>query len=413
MTKEQEQRFTEEMARQGLTVKWTFVPLSTVPLEDRGAQRFSLHWRVTLCKDGVAVLTTAYTEGQSSCPSCPPFRPIPLARTGEHDAGLPLTPQEATQLALECEHGVCARTGASIAPNAVAVVETLAAGTSVLSFERFEAWAAHCDLDLNSRREQQRFADLVAVARALRAHLGEEGLAALRKAAFVGERQPHIPVIPPPPTEEELPCDDGTPMESGKHRWQMDLICGTLEDLWKDRSDVYVAGNMALYYSVRQAQRQDFRAPDVMIFVGTTAKPDKSWVVWEQEGRTPDVIIELTSEETAAIDRGEKMQVYRVLKIPEYFIFDPVTGILEGYRLDSGQMSYQPLGPNAAGRLVSLRLGLELGVWDGTFRSISGSWLRWYTPLGALVPTPREERQQAEEALRLIRQGREKARPVS
>jgi hypothetical protein len=51
---------------------------------------------------------------------------------------------------------------------------------------------------------------------------------------------------------------------------------------------------------------------------------------------------------------------------PEYFLFDPESGILEGFRLVTGR--YEPLLRDAAGRLASEQLVLPLGVFDGEVR---------------------------------------------
>src|SRR5438477_346734 len=113
-----------------------------------------------------------------------------------------------------------------------------------------------------------------------------------------------------PPTEGELPYDDGEPMETERHLLQMLLLIETLKLHWKDRPTGYVGGNMAVYFSLEQIKRQDFRAPDFFAVVDGVKKEHKSWVVWE-EGRGPDVVIELLSESTEAVDKGRKKQVYQ------------------------------------------------------------------------------------------------------
>src|SRR5262245_22905109 len=137
-----------------------------------------------------------------------------------------------------------------------------------------------------------------------------------------------------PPSSNELVLDPGEPMESDQHLRQMMVLIESLEYAWRDRTDFYVGGNTAIYFSETQAKRNDFRAPDVFVVTDTTRRQRLVWVVWEEGGKTPDVIIELLSESTAHIDRGEKMRVYgRVLKVSEYFLFDPLSGVLEGYDL--------------------------------------------------------------------------------
>ena len=101
-----------------------------------------------------------------------------------------------------------------------------------------------------------------------------------------------------PPTQDELPFDDGVPMETQRHKMQMDLLIDPLIPWLEPREDGYVGGNMFLYFSLAQVRNQDFKGPDFIAVLGVPKKERKSWVVWE-EGKAPDVIIELLSPSTA------------------------------------------------------------------------------------------------------------------
>lgn len=207
----------------------------------------------------------------------------------------------------------------------------------------------------------------------------------------------HIPS--PPPGAAELPYDDGVPLESNRHRLQMNLLIDSLDRLLLGRGqdDFFVGGNMFLYYSSLQVKKNDFRGPDVFVVLGTERRDRLSWVVWDEGGRAPDVVIELTSPSTAAVDHGDKMRIYgAVLSVPEYFIFDPETAVLEGFGLDPRAREYQPLAAQPSGRLPSARLGLTLGPWQGEHMGYGGTWLRWFLPDGTLVPTEAEARAQTE-----------------
>lgn len=189
------------------------------------------------------------------------------------------------------------------------------------------------------------------------------------------------------PTEDELPHDDGRPMESGDHRTQMEVLCGSLELAWKDRKDAYIAGNMALYFSAGQIKRNDFLGPDIMIILDTHNRARKSWVVWNEE-RTPDVVIELLSPTTEANDRGPKMQVYaRTLHVSEYYLFDPWDGRFEGYQLHLGRLMYVAMNPEADGGITSARLGLRLVPVEQIVDDEPRRVLRWFTLDGRMLPT--------------------------
>ncbi|MFM7440722.1 MAG: Uma2 family endonuclease, partial [Snowella sp.] len=80
------------------------------------------------------------------------------------------------------------------------------------------------------------------------------------------------------------------------------------------------------------------------------------WVVWEEDGRYPDLIIELLSDSTANVDRTTKLDLYAGrFHTPEYFYFSPETLEFAGFRLDFNQ--YRPIPPNAQGWLWSESLG--------------------------------------------------------
>lgn len=210
-----------------------------------------------------------------------------------------------------------------------------------------------------------------------------------------------------PPTQDELPYSDGVPMESNLHVLQMYLLIETLKLYWANRSDVFVGGNMFVYFSADRERFRDFRGPDFFAVQGVEHRERKSWVVWE-EGKGPDVVIELLSDSTAQQDKEEKKQIYQDrLRVPEYFWFHPYTGEWAGFALRDG--IYQPIAPDAQGRLVSQQLQLALVQWEGVFSAEAARWLRWAEQTGKLLPTAQEK---ATEAEVLLAQYRERFGPL-
>ncbi|MBN3871330.1 MAG: Uma2 family endonuclease [Nostoc sp.] len=178
---------------------------------------------------------------------------------------------------------------------------------------------------------------------------------------------------------------DEPPLETDLHRLQMTLLIQCLEWLWQNRNDFYASGNLTIYYSPRQRKSENFRGPDFFVVLGTERKPRKSWVVWEEDGKYPNLIIEILSDSTGDTDKGLKKQIYQdIFRTPDYFWFDPETLEFTGFHLLDGK--YQPLEPNPEGWLWSQQLGLYLGVYQEN--------LRFFTPEGELVPTPEEVAQQ-------------------
>lgn len=200
---------------------------------------------------------------------------------------------------------------------------------------------------------------------------------------------PDVPV--PPPGENELPSDDGEPMETNEHRLQMVLLIQSLKEAWAARDDFFVGGNMFVYFSETQVKHNDFRGPDVFVVLGTSRRSRKSWVAWGEDGKLPDVVIELLSHRTRHIDRGEKMRIYaRIWRTPEYFLYDPITHEFDGYRLDPATGDYGPIPTGEGGDRESKVLGLRLGVREGSFEDVRWPWLRWLDPAGIPLPTPQE-----------------------
>jgi len=205
-----------------------------------------------------------------------------------------------------------------------------------------------------------------------------------------------IPIVPP--GEDELPCSDGVPMETETHRLQMNLLIESLSLAWKDRNDFYVGGDMFLYFSEDQVRHNDFRGPDFFVVLDAVRRRRKSWVTWK-EGRSPNVIVELLSESTEHIDRGEKMVVYaKQLRVAEYFLYDPLDHRLEGYALDTRRRRYRKMKPEPNGDFVCQQLGLRLGLRDGEIFGYERSpWLRFIDAEGRVLQTGDERAEEAEE----------------
>src|SRR5262245_42489450 len=193
------------------------------------------------------------------------------------------------------------------------------------------------------------------------------------------------------PTEDDLPYDDGEPMETARHREQMEVLIQSLQAYWAERRNYYVGGNMFLHYDPRN--RAKFRGPDFFLVLDVEDRERKSWVVWQEGMRFPDVIIELLSDTTRHIDKGEKKTLYeRVFHTGEYYLYDPFSQEFVGYHLQGPHPHYEEVKPDAAGKIFSPTTGLYLIVHN--------DWLRWMTSEGILLPTSMElveqERQRAE-----------------
>ena len=192
-----------------------------------------------------------------------------------------------------------------------------------------------------------------------------------------------------PQTEDDLPYDDDTPMETFRHYAQMSLLIMALKHYWRDRQDVYVAGNMFVYFSPDQTLRYDFRGPDFFAVTGVENRERKSWITWN-EGKAPEVVIELLSESTAECDRVEKKLIYQdQLKVANYYYYHPFNYELAGFALRDEV--YEELAIDEKGILPCPQLGLSLVTWQGRFMDMDATWLRWANQAGEMLLTPDED----------------------
>jgi Uma2 family endonuclease len=177
-------------------------------------------------------------------------------------------------------------------------------------------------------------------------------------------------VAEPTRTKNGYPTSDGRPMaETDLHRWLMTDLIETLTDWYKDDPDIYVSGNLLLFYV--QGNKRKHISPDVFVVLGVPKRNRDNYLMWEEK-KGPSIVIELTSSSTRKEDTDKKFTLYRdVLKVPEYFMFDPYGDYLnprfQGYRRVAGQ--YRPIRLSDD-RMASRQLGLSLEVVGNHLRLV-------------------------------------------
>ncbi len=128
----------------------------------------------------------------------------------------------------------------------------------------------------------------------------------------------------------------------------------------------------------------NFCGPDFFLVKDVEPAKRNSWVVWEEAGRYPDLIIEILSDSTAKTDRVDKKQLYQnIFRTPEYFWSHPCTLEFQGFQL-SKDMVYEPL-PDVNGMKWSNALQMYLGIHNQK--------LRFYAQDHSLIPTLAESTQ--------------------
>ncbi len=188
------------------------------------------------------------------------------------------------------------------------------------------------------------------------------------------------------PSSKTLPTEDDIPLETPWHRAEINLLIESVRCMWQQRTDYYVGGNMFIYYSQQQVRYKDYRGPDFFLVKDVDGtKERESWMVWEEQGRYPDVIIELLSPSTALTDKTTKKYLYeRTFHTTEYYCYDPSIDELQGWRLEQGW--YKAITPDAQKRLWSDVLQVWLGKWSGSYLETPDIWLRFFDKQDKVVP---------------------------
>lgn len=144
------------------------------------------------------------------------------------------------------------------------------------------------------------------------------------------------PNIPPQMSGEDVfyPETDGEPMaETDIHRELMNYLIEALKIYFQNDENVYVSGNILLYYI--EGNPKKCVAPDVMICFGVENKKRRVYKLWEEEKRVPQVVFEISSTSTWRDDLSKKYSLYEKLGVKEYYIYDP-----EYKALDESLLAY-------------------------------------------------------------------------
>ena len=168
------------------------------------------------------------------------------------------------------------------------------------------------------------------------------------------------------PVAVEYPSGDGKPM--AENDWQLRAILSSVAALdlyFEDRPDIYVSGDLFIYYEEGNPKARV--APDVFVAFGVPKHRRMTYKLWE-EGPVPSFVMEVASRGTWREDEGRKAQLYERLGVQEYWQYDPTGDYLglhlKGRRLVDGAYEPQPVVESLDGTLIlrSETLGIEMRV---------------------------------------------------
>ena len=193
---------------------------------------------------------------------------------------------------------------------------------------------------------------------------GTDGEPLCRPAVAADDRLYRYAPVPPVYRDE-----DGYLLEDGMSQTDRHLTQTTrwFHALKRRLPTATVCSDLPLHYRLDDTDAT--LVPDLYVALGVPPDVDREdYRLWEDPA--PDVVVEMLSRTTAKRDVGLKRHTYERLGIREYWLFDPkgfeLSTPLVGYRLRDGR--YRRIDADAAGRLRSEALGLDLHVRDGELR---------------------------------------------
>ena len=212
-------------------------------------------------------------------------------------------------------------------------------------------------------------------------------------------------VLPPAfPDHTQLPDSDGTFVKNFQEHPQSLILTDSIGQILQQRhpDGQYAIGqDCGIYWRETEPAEQGAEAPDWFYVPNVPPNIDgqirRSYVLWrehiaplialefasgngdEERDRTP-----LSRTDQGVVTKPGKFWVYeRVMRIPYYGIYQVNNGRLEVYRLIDGY--YQLLELNQRGHFPIAPLGVELGLWQGSYQNQTMLWLRWWDEEGNLL----------------------------
>ena len=191
------------------------------------------------------------------------------------------------------------------------------------------------------------------------------------------------------------PIDDDEPLAESEHQlFPLTYAHAALRSWYADAPTVWVGADMFLYYE--EGVPSSVVAPDVFVVTRTHKRHLRNIFQTWVEGRVPELVLEVMSRTSVHRDTVEKYELYRRLRVREYWMYDPtVEGFLNprlrGYMLVGDE--YRPIDVKEVdGKYVGVSevLGLELHA--------NAEWFRFFDPVSGEYLPDSEERRQAQEA---------------
>lgn len=166
----------EAMKAHNIEITSEFVPFSQSRNKDNKEK--GLNWRVTIKRNGKAILTTDYGAG---CGHCPAYKNAKGSKSSIYNDN---------RINTECEKGFAVAENSEyttdrtkpICPDECDVMNSLLLDSQVLDSPSFEDWASELGYDTDSRKAEKIYQQCMQIALQLKAGLGWEVIGLLNQA---------------------------------------------------------------------------------------------------------------------------------------------------------------------------------------------------------------------------------------
>jgi Uma2 family endonuclease len=203
------------------------------------------------------------------------------------------------------------------------------------------------------------------------------------------------------PDHTQLPETDGTFVKNFQEHPQSLLLTSSIApvlDALHSDGRYAIGQDCGIYWRLTDPPERGAEAPDWFYVPNVSpllnGERRRSYVMWK-EIIAPLIAIEFVSgdgseerDPTSPLAGDEakagKFWVYeQAIRVPFYAIYEVEKASVEVYELIGNR--YQRSQPNSHGRYPVSGLGVELGIWHGTYLHQTLPWLRWWDGNGDLL----------------------------
>lgn len=160
------------------------------------------------------------------------------------------------------------------------------------------------------------------------------------------------------------PDSDGQPMADNTKQFRcITTIQGGLDALFKNHTDVFVAGDL-LWYPV-EGDNKTRLAPDVMVVFGRPKGDRGSYQQWRENNIPPQVVFEVLSPGNRLGEMLKKLRFYERYGVEEYYMYDPDNNDLAGWLRSGTELNdiESVLGWVSPRLGIRFELGSELEIY--------------------------------------------------